>query len=269
MNNQNSSKQIRKYIMKQCDLINNLFEDPTIEEISMVLFESLDNFESNSKVHLLNGYDIPDVLDFSTLRLTSLLERVQMYTDYYRSVKLQDSLYNTKVLPTFLKIDSYENLRRFSNDETVKYEMLASSIEYYRSSGFDKVLFAKCLDSKDVKHLKSINPFFEYEYNKCNINVDLDFMVKHIKKWQKYFPQDINISYNQAARFVFDLYKLRKEEAENLLVDLFREDLGIISSTNDDDECITMGQVKVNVDNLAVMLKDYYKYQEKVLKKRR
>ena len=35
---------------------------------------------------------IPDVIDFSTLRLASLLTRVQMYTDYYRSVKLQDKL---------------------------------------------------------------------------------------------------------------------------------------------------------------------------------
>ena len=72
-----------------------------------------------------------------------------------------------------------------------------------------------------------------------------------------------------AARFVFELHTLRKEEAENLLIDLFREDLGIISSTAEDEEYIQMGQVRVNIDNLATMFKDYYKYQKKLIKKRR
>lgn len=269
MDKQNISKQIRKYIYKQIDLIDTTFNNLNDEEKANIFFQSMDNIESNSKIHLLNGYNIPAVLDFGVLKTTTILSRVQLYTDYYRSVKLQDELYGTEVLKSFPKIRSYNDLKRFFSTNINKYEMLESLKEYYFSSGFDKVLFAKCLEENDVKHLKSINPFFEYEYNKCNVNVDLDFIVKHIKKWQKYFPQDINLSYIQASKFIFDLYKLRKEEAENLLIELFREDLGIISSTNNDEETITMGQVKINENNLAIMFKDYYKYQEKVLKKRR
>ena len=269
MNNQNISKQIREYVYKQCDLIEEIFNGITDEETAIILFDSMNNFESNSKVHLLNGYNVPNVLDFGTLRLTALFTRVQMYTDYYRSVKLQDKLYGTEVLNSFPKVKSYENLKEFFNTNKNKYEMLDSLKEYHESSGFDKVLFAKCLDKRDIKHLKTINPFFEYEYNKCNANIDLDFIIKHIEKWQKHFPDDLNISYDQAARFVFELHTLRKEEAENLLLDLFREDLGIISSTAEDKEYIQMGQVRINMDNLATMFKDYHKYQKKLIKKRR
>ena len=268
MNNQNISKQIREYVYKQCDLIKGLFDEVTDEEMANILFESMNNLESNSKVHLLNGYNVPGVLDFRTLRLATLFTRVQMYTDYYRSVKLQDELYGTSVIDSFPKIKSYENLKDLFNTNINKYEMLDSLKEYHESSGFDKVLFAKCLNKKDVKHLKSINPFFEYEYNKCNVDIDLDFIVKHIEKWQKRFPQDLNISYDQAARFVFELYTLKKEEAENLLLDLFREDLGIISSTKENEDYIQMGQITINMDNLATMFKDYYKYQKKLIKKR-
>ena len=268
MYDRNTSRQIRKYVLKQCDMINNTFPDVTGEDIVQLLFNSLDNLESNSELHLLSGYSIPDVIDFSTLRLASLLTRVQMYTDYYRSVKLQDKLFGTRVLDTFMKVNSYEKLKRFSNNEYVQCEMLDSLKEYYDSSAFDKVLFAKCLDEKDVKHLKAINPFFESEYDRCNTDVDLDFMFQNIKNWQNFFPFDIELSYEKAAGFIFDLHKIKKEEAENLLLELFREDLGIISSTDPDEECIKMGQINITEDNLATMFKDYYKFHEKVLKKR-
>lgn len=269
MNNQNISKQIRKYVYKQCDLLDTIFSDLSDNDKAELLFKSLDSLENNASVHILNGYQIPDILDFSALRGTALFTRIQMYTDYYRSAKLQDKLYGTNVINTFPKIKSYKDIQKFSKNEYIQFEMFDSMKEYNESSGFDKVLFAKCLDEKDVKLLKSINPFFEYEYDKCNVNVDLDFMVKQMEKWQKHFPDDLDISYQRASTFIFELYQLRKEEAENLLIDLFREDLGIISSTSDDEEYIQMGQVKINTDNLALMFKDYYKYQKKVLKKRR
>ena len=269
MDKQNISKQIRKYIYKQIDLIDTTFNNLNDEEKANIFFQSMDNIESNSKIHLLNGYNIPAVLDFGVLKTTTILSRVQLYTDYYRSVKLQDELYGTEVLKSFPKIRSYNDLKRFFSTNINKYEMIDSLKEYNESSGFDKVLFAKCLNEKDINHLKTINPFFEEEYEKCNIDVDLDFIVKHIEKWQKQLPLDVDMSYYQASRFIFELYTLKKEEAQKVLLDLFREDLGIISSTAQDDEYIQMGQVKINVDNLAIMFKDYYKYQKKVLKKRR
>ena len=268
MEQKNYSKQIRRYVINQCDLINDVFNGVSNLEMSQLLFESLDNIESDKKVHILNGYKIPEVFDFSILKGISVLSRIQMYTDYYKSAKLQDKLYNTSELAIFPKIKSYEDIKNFSKNDIVQYEMVESLKEYNDSTGFDKVLFAKCLDKKDIKHLKSINPFFEYEYNKSNIEVDLDFIIKHIEKWQKYYPFDTNLSYDKASAFIFDLYHIRKEEAENLLLDLFREDLGIISSTNPDEECIKMGQINLTMPNLATMFKDYYKYQKKVLKKR-
>ena len=270
MGNQNTSKKIRNYIRNQCSIIDETFWDVSDSEKAAIFFESMDNFESSSPIHILRGHDVPDVVDFKILRGITIFSRIQLYTDFYRSMKLQDKLFGTDRLESYPRVKSYDDIKKMSENDIVKYEMLDSLMEYNESSGFDKVLFSKCLDESDVKYLKSINMFFEEEYEKSNINVDLDFIVKHIEKWQKSFPMDINISYDQAAKFIFDLYKLKKEEAENFLVDLFREDLGIISSTKSENEdSIMMGQVCLNVDNLSIMLKDYYKYQKKVLNKKR
>lgn len=269
MLNQNNSKKIREYVLEQCTSFDIIFNKCSDEEKANILFKSINNFESNSKIHLLEGKNIPDVLDFSVLRGTALLSRIQMYTDYYRSAKLQDKLYETNQLNTFLKVKSYDDIKKFSNSNYVQCEMLESLKDYYESSGFDKVLYNKSLDEQDVKHLKAINPFFEYEYNKSNVNIDLNFINKHIKKWQKYCAYDLNISYDAAARFIFELYKISKQEAENLLIELFNQDLGIISSTKENDEYIEIGNVKINADNLAIMFKDNYKYQNKKLKYRK
>lgn len=269
MINQNNSKKIRKYVCEQCELINLIYSPISEIEISEILFQSIDNYESNQTTHMLIGCSLPHEFNFNALKGTALLMRIQLYTDYYKSVKCQDKLYGTNVLMKFPKIKSYEDLQKFSKDENTQYEMLDSLKEYNESSGFDKVLFAKCLDKKDINHLKAINPFFEEEYEKCNVNVDLDFMFRHIKKWQNFFPMDVEMSYDQASRFIFDLYKLNKEEAENLLIDLFNEDLGIFNSTGQDEEYIQMGDLRINLSNLAIMLKNYYKYKEKILNKRR
>ena len=266
MSNKNFSKKVREYILRQCDLIDTNYKKCTDEDKSKIIFNSINNIESNAKIHLLVGNNIPDVFNFTSLRAVSFISRIQMYTDYYRSAKLQDKLYETNQLKTFLKVKSYDDIKRFSNNQNVQYEMLESLKEYYESSGYDKVLFNKCLDEKDIKHLKAINPFFEYEYDKSNVKIDLEFMLKNIKKWQKHCAYDLDISYDAASRFVFDLYKLNKEEAQKLLIELFNQDLGIISSTKENDEYIKIGNIILNIDNLSIMFKDYYKYQIKKLK---
>ena len=270
--NANCSKNLRKYIIEQYDFIRRFHDDKdylTEEEKINVLFEIILNGEIERPFRKLAATQIDDHIDFRKLQFISKLQRIQMYTDYYRSVKMQDKMCSTHVLKNFPKIKNYGDLVRFSLDENAQYEMFQSTLEYDESSGFDKVLFAKCLDEEDVEHLKTINPFFEYEHEKCNVDVDLEFIVKHIEKWQNQFSYDPELSYDKASRFVFELHELRKEEAEKLLTELFNENLDIISCVDKDDEYIEMGQVKISMDNLAVMLKDYYKYHEKVLKKRR
>lgn len=276
MLDRNNSKIIRDYVMEQFNLINNLDNNLTFEDKAQILFDSMDNFENDNYLHYLISPSVIDKIDFEAYRIITILSRIQMYTDYYMSSKLQDKLIGSYELINFPKVDSYDKLKEVSSDKENrikmlnKIKMLESLKEYYNSSGFDKVLYAKCLDKKDVNHLKAINPFFEYEYNSSNVEINLDFMIKHIEKWQKSYQDDIDLSYLMASNFVFDLYKIKREEAENLLINLFKQDLGIISSTNldDDDEYIKIGQVNMNIQNLAIMFKDYHKFQNKILKKR-
>ena len=266
MSNENISKNIRNYVVKKCILIDDMFPDLSEEAKAIIFFNSLDSLENDAELHLFTGYNIPYDFNFSAVKGTALLSRVQLYTDYYKSVKLQDRLCGTNVLRTFPKINSYEDLKRFSHNKNIQYEMLDSLIEYSDSTGYDKVLFAKCLDNKDVEYLKRFNPFFEEEYIKTNVVVDLNFIKNHIQKWQKCFEFDKLMSYHKAVDFIFDLNMLDPNTVKKLLLELFDQDLGIYSSTNAEDDVIKVDKIRVNPEGLYYMLKEYYEHETKSLK---
>ena len=146
--------------------------------------------------------------------------------------------------------------------------MLYFLFSYNEISGFDKVLLNKCLEETDINILKNVNPFFESEYNATNVDVDLDFLKRQIEKWQKSYPDDIEKSYMEASYFLFDLYKINKEECESVIIDLIRQDLGIYSCNEERENTIKIGQAIFDEDKLSMMLKDYYKYETKELIKR-
>ena len=270
MNNQKISKKIRNYINEQYEIIGDFYPNMNKEEKSKLFFDSLDNFEKDKSFCVISRYiskhKIPEEINFIGVKGASILSRIQLYTDYYRSVKLQDRLCGTMVLRTFPKINLYEDLLKYTKDETVQYEMIESLKEYSDSTGYDKVLFAKCLEKKDVDYLKRFNPFFEEEYNESNVSVDLNFVKNHIEKWQKSFTFDKTLSYHKAVKFIFELNIIEPNTVKNLLLELFNQDLSIYSSTNAEDEVIKVDKMRVNQEGLYYMLKEYYEYETKKLK---
>ena len=146
--------------------------------------------------------------------------------------------------------------------------MLDSTLDFVVMNDLDRTLLFKSLEKKDINLLKSINPFFESEYNKYNKKIDLDYINDNISKIQQIIPDDKYVSYNLASRFIFDLYHINKDEAEELLINLFRQDLGIYSKDviNDEEEIIKMGQINLSIECLQYMLKDYYLFSRKTLK---
>ena len=269
---ENYSNLIRENIINYYGFIANLYNYQASNEINNTFWNSLDVFGNDSPVKIFtvpstytnkNLYNIPETAKF--LAITS---KLQMYTDFYRFNKYQNIMYN-KDLIDLTCIDSYESLNQNFDDRNLSNTMFYSLVKYAESSEYKKVLINKCLNKKDVETLNKINPFFKEEYDKCNIPLDLDFIKTHIGKWQKSFPDDENESYVQSADFIMKLYKINQEDAKRILIDLFRQiqDLGILSYNGEDEDIIKIGQVTINHENLAIMLKDYYKYETKTLKK--
>ena len=268
----NNSSLIRENIIKYYGFIANLYNYQSANEINSTFWNSLDAFESDSPIKIFTVpstydnkylYNIPETAKF--LAITS---KIQMYTDFYRFNKYSNIIYN-KELKDLNDSCSYEGLNQNFNDKKLSNVMFFSLVRYAESSGYKKVLLNKCLNKNDVEKLSKVNPFFKEEYDKCNISLDLDFIKKHISKWQTSFPDDEAESYIQSADFIMKLYKINPEEARELLIDLFRQiqDLGILSYNGEDDETIKIGQVSVNNENLALMLRDFYQYEVKTLKK--
>ena len=265
----NNSDKVRESVIKYYGFISELFDDQ--EQVRILFWNSLNTFDKDG---VSKEYLSPYMFNISRLdemkdtgKFLSVTSKIQMYTDFYRFDKLSAILNNGEVKEFLLKNDSYEKINKYFNSEQLPNYMLYYLMKYTQASGYTKVLLNKCLNEDDIKLLSSINPFFMEEYEKSNVLVNLDFIKKHIGKWQKSLPDDEDESYIESADFIMKLYKLREKEATDLLIELFRQDLGIISYDNDDVEIIKIGQISVSRKNLAIMLKDYYKYETEALKR--
>jgi len=262
MLNKNNSKKIRNYILEQYYIIDELFNELTEIEKNQILFDVVEAFDNKNVLDEISDNNI----DFRRYQTVSKLSKIQIFTDYYRYKKISDKVYGSRFINSIPKINSYEDLDKYCKNPYTRHEMIEAVKEYGESTKLDRILLNKCLDIKDVKYLKSVNPFFEYDYNKYNINIDLDFIIKQIKKWQKFYPQDVSLSYDILSRFIFQLNYCRKEEAEKLLLELFDEKLSIYSSTDSAEETINIGNIRIGMRHLNIMLREYYDYNKKVLK---
>lgn len=274
----NYSEEVRKSVLMYYGYISELFgynsksDENICKGISTVFWNSLNTFDSDARFKIFttpflyafenkNAYNIPDIAKF-----LSVTSKLQMFTDFYR-LNRYGNIVEDKPSKDLSSIDSYEFINIAFQDHDLANVMLYALANYEESSGYKKILLDRCLNEKDVETLSKINPFFKEEYDKSNIPLDLEFIKKHIGKWQKSFPNDEDESYVQSADFIMKLYKINKDEATALLSDLFRQDLGILDYKGDDEDIIKIGQVTINHRNLALMLKDYYKYETQTLKK--
>lgn len=265
MINKNYSSEIRKYILGQYNFVKNFFDNnkniySNEDMIDNVYLSSLDSIEENLPIrHMILSKESVTIEDLKNARLFAILSRIQMYTDYYRYLKFQDINQKTNLIDNFCEVKSYKDIKNIFSDKIAAKEMIESSLEFNKSSGYDKVLFTKCLDYHDREHLLRINPFSEYELKNYDVNVDLNFIDRHLKKWQKSFPNDIDKSYDEASSFIIDLYNINKDEGLKIIGDLF-DKLGKTFIENyepDKDSSIKVNGVVLDHLLLKQILHDY------------
>lgn len=179
---------------------------------------------------------------------------MQMYTDYYRNER-----YLSLILDKPFCIASFKYFFERENYSTGIFEnsMVSSLKKFPDLSAYEKVLQTKCLSEKENIYLMGKNPFYEYEKNKYDIDITLDFIRKHIGIWQKKF-NDEEKSYDGAVDFIYKLNIIRTEEAKNLLM-LICEFL----SVNYDEKLL------LSKSQLKELLKKYYLKSNEELKSKK
>ena len=206
---------------------------------------------------LLSNVSMQDV---NMLNVFSYMSLIQMYTDYYRVSNYFDKEKASKFGVDELKYEIYE-------EELLK-KMLSALKIFYDASGYFKILINKKTDQFDNEYLSFLNPLYNEERKKLNVTLDLNFINRHIEKWQKSFPNNINLSFDESAKFIMNLYKISKKDAENVLKELFKSDIKIINYKRIVPNSIIIGNYIVTEENLKHMLRDNYQKNHILIKKR-
>ena len=260
MDNINYSKKIRKYII-ECYALLGAYLGTTDDEI--IIDGLKDSFSVNFKelaiYNVICANRIISKEDIYKLKPLAAFSIMQMYTDYYRYLKYQDVMNNEYTI-NFLNFDSMDQILWLYNQENISRDFYDATFEYYNSSAYDKILLEKCLDDKDRIKILKINPFYEYEMKKNNVSVDLDLIEKQIEKWQKSFPNNIELSYRNTALFLLDLYRVNKDEVINILAKVMEnlKNVCIVNYSPDSNNYINYNGNIIDDLLLESMLEDYY-----------
>lgn len=144
-------------------------------------------------------------------------EENELWVDLKRSQSMEDIL---DLLKQYLK--SYLNSGNTRKKIDILYEAILS---YQDLSAYDKVSQMIALDKNDIEKLASINPFFMEEKEKYLLdNITKDFLLKQIGNWQRAFPDDSKISYEETANFLLKLHMIdKREDIDSLIYEIIKE----------------------------------------------
>ena len=194
-----------------------------------------------------------------SFKMLERLIQTQALTDYYRYIKCDDLIDQTNNLTFFPKSNSDDDILELFENVDLSNKMYDALVEYSEASAYDKILLEKSLDSDDMDRLKKLNPFFEEEHNKYNVEVDLDLIKRQLSKWQNCFKDDPDESYEVTSTFLISLYKINKIECLKVVEELLNsldKNIYIHNNHAQDNSIILKGMI-IDKDILTQILKDF------------
>ena len=221
---ENYSKQIRnktkQYVENAGEFLNLFGIDNSLKY--ELLIESLKCNDDSTTIDILKQYRM---FSEQKQRETDFFKRtiyIQGYTDFYMMSRFHNKI--EKNDSSFINID-YETIEKFFDDSDLYTIILKSMEEFTDLSAYDKIILLKSLTNEENKMLKSINPFFEFEKNKYDIEIGKELILKQMDKWNKY--QGLEKSLEETTNFIFKLYNLDPSNIDELLYQLNVEGLNI------------------------------------------
>lgn len=248
------TKYIYSYLGNYIDSTYHISDDYSKKNIFLSSL-TLNSYESRRR-QLSKIFNIEEESIIKTSAIITMIQ-YQLYIDYYKKLNLDKKLKrNFQELSeiTFEKLNNSNTPKEIVGfvsllDTHIPYCMLDTMLEYDKTSVYEKILQVKALDSEQVQKLVSINPFFETEVNKYDIDISLSFIKDRINRLNTgTFSDNKDRVYNETADFIYNLSKIRKKEAACLLDEIIMEseNIKLSSNSNDKDMKCSYGYISKN-----------------------
>ena len=245
MKNVDIADNIRKNISEEVKYLIEVFNRVDINYVRTII-EKIDE----DKNGIINSYNLGN--NKVVLRNTRDVFKSQMFTDYYRIEKYKNKLEDGT---PFIVRPNKEFINRLYKSEKYFVDFMCAINSFYMCSNFERILINKCLDDSDVEYLKSINPFFELEYERYNKDITIDNIENLILELRNEDKRDIE--YYVGAYFIMNLAKINANDAKRLLSELINDGVSIVSFYKNKENCIEMGKYKFSPYDIAFMLKEF------------
>ena len=226
---------------------------------------------------LSNIFNIPEESIIKTGTIIVMIN-YQLYIDYYKKLNLDNKLkrdYQELSEITFEKLNNSNTPEEITNliallDTHIPYCMLNTMLKYDKTSVYEKILQVKALDSEQVKKLVSINPFFETEVDKYDIDISLAFIKDRINRLNAgTFSDNKDRVYNETVDFIYNLSKIRKNEAASLLDEIIIESEDIKLSSNSNGKNMKCSYGYISKSKLKSLLIGMTKEEDISVKKKK
>lgn len=230
---------------------------------------------------MLNFGQSKNFLSEKDSRLTKVfltLITIQLYTDLLRKLRYESSIKqifdsNDEILKEMIEVQDYETILEIFDNPKISVESIKALEQFNDLPAYKKVLEYKSLKSGDIEKLSKLNPLFLEEYQKFNVEVNENFIINQIEKWFKKYPENHDVAYIEASKFLFDLYKINGDS--NFLC-LLCSDIDCVNCAckfdmenkdkkqNNNEELIYIKGVPLTKKVIREMLEIYYeKYNDR------
>lgn len=221
--------------------------------------ETLQNSTKNNQItEMLKLYGLISDYDQRMLEIIKTSIYIQSYTDFYILGRYLNTI--EKNDRNFSKINFEIIEKEYFNTPDIYVMMLKSMDLFENLSAYDKIISHKKLTKEENEMLKSINPIYEYEKNKYDIEITKGLITNQMNKWKKSF--DLETAQEKTIEFIFKLYSLNPNNINELF-----EELNITGEKQlIDDEAIIFNDTYVTKEILTEKLKEEINNKEKVKK---
>lgn len=195
------------------------------------------------------------------------LIKSQLYSDLFLKMssrkKLKGLSAKEKIAFENIKsINDYEQMTKLLYNDMYMINALLITLIFEQMSAYDKIIIYKCISDEEYNKLCILNPLFKEEYEKYNVEITEELIIRQIKKWNKSFPNCGNIGLSQTIDFLFDLYETTGESnfIEKVYENFRNKSPNRVLKENDEESLVLSfddGEILLSKCDLKFMLGEY------------
>lgn len=150
----------------------------------------------------------------------------------------------------FLKNHNFDILL---SDKEVAINVYDAIKAIKNASFYKRIAILKSLTDEDIKFILSINPFFDEELKKYDIETDADFFYSEIDKQESTNIPNLEV-YNELASLLIDLYMIDEDLVNSIMCDIIE----VLNIDSVDIETFIDMVYDGDISGISSMLSQYY-----------